>query len=53
MTGTTQELIEDVEGAFVGRLSTDARLLEQIRLDIGTGNIAGHVEVDTNEFALQ
>jgi hypothetical protein len=42
-----------MECALVLRLTDRPRLLEQIRLDVGAGDVAGSVEVDANELALE
>lgn len=48
-----KELIEDVEGAFLCGLAIDARLLQQVRFDISSRNVARLIEVDADELALR
>lgn len=47
-----QQLVEDMERTLVGGLTDRSRLLEQIGLDVSTGNVAGSVEIDSNELSL-
>ena len=42
-----------MEGPLIGSLSEDARFLQQVVLDVGAADVARHVEVDLDEFALQ
>ncbi len=46
------QLIEDVVGPLDVLLEGDARLLQQVGLDVAAGQLAGGVEVDADEFAL-
>ena len=48
-----KELVEDVKGAFLGRLPEHSALLEQVELDVGAGDATGHVKVDADELALK
>ena len=50
--GAREELVEDVEGSLVGRLSNGTRLLQQVCFDVCTGDETRVVEVDSDEFAL-
>lgn len=50
--GAGQQLVEDMERALVGGLTNSSRLLEQISLDVSTGNVAGSIEIDSNELSL-
>ena len=46
------QLVEDVVGALDLLLEGDAGLLQEVRLDVATGELAGGVEVDPDEFSL-
>ena len=48
----THELIEDVVIPLDFQLKGDARLFQQISLDICRGNFVGRTKVDANELAL-
>lgn len=48
-----QELVEDVVVTLSRLLERNSRLLEQVRLNIGTGDLATRTEVNTNEFTLK
>ena len=50
--GSGQELVEDVEGTFIFGLANRTRFLQKIRLDIGTGDVARSVKVDSDKLAL-
>ena len=41
-----------MEGSLVLGLADGARLLQQVRLDVGAGDVARGVKVDADEFAL-
>jgi len=47
------QLIEDVVGPLHVLLEGDARLLQQVGLDVAAGQLASGVEVDADELALQ
>ena len=46
------QLIEDVVGPLHVLLEGDARLLQQVGLDVAARQLASGVEVDADEFAL-
>ena len=46
------QLIEDVVGPLHVLLEGDARLLQQVGLDVAAGQLASGVEVDADELAL-
>lgn len=48
----SEQLIENMECTLLLRLTNGSRFLEQISLDIGTRNVTGSIEIDSNEFAL-
>jgi len=50
-TGAIKQLVEDVECAFIWRLSHHSRFLKQIGFNVGTGNVSGVIEIDSNKFA--
>ncbi len=47
------QLIEDVVGPLHVLLEGDARLLQQVGLDVAAGQLASGVEVDADELALK
>lgn len=51
--GRRQELVEDVVVTLSRLLERNSRLLEQVRLNIGTGDLATRTEVNTNELTLK
>lgn len=51
-SGTGQQLVEDMECALVLGLADRSGLLQQVGLDVGTGNVTAGIEVDANELAL-
>ena len=42
-----------MERALILGLADGARLLQQVRFNVGAGNVARSIEVNTNKFALQ
>jgi hypothetical protein len=50
--GAGEQLVEDMECSLLGSLANSSRLLEQVSLDVGSRNVTGRIEVDSNEFAL-
>lgn len=50
--GAAQELEKDVEAALGRGSARDARLLEEVPVDVGAGDRARSVEEDPNELAL-
>lgn len=53
LAGSCQQLIKDVECAFISGLSDGAGLLQKIGLNIGTSNVTRVVKVDADKFALK
>ena len=51
--GAGHDLVEDVVGALQRALRDDARLLQQVSLDVGAGQLAQRAEVDADELALR
>lgn len=41
-----------MEAALLDRLADHAGLLQEVRLDVGAGDVPARVEVDANELAL-
>ncbi len=41
-----------MEGSLVLGLSDRTGLLKEVRLDVGSGNVARSVEIDSDEFTL-
>lgn len=52
-SGSRQQLVEDVECAFIAGLADGSRLLQQVCLNVCTGDVSRVVEVDTDEFTLK
>ena len=50
--GVGHDLVEDVVGALQGALRDDTRLLQQVGLDVGAGQLAQRTEVDADELTL-
>ena len=50
--GVGHDLVEDVVGALQLSLRDDARLLQKVGLDVGSGQLAQRAEVDADELAL-
>eukprot|EP00042_Codosiga_hollandica_P058624 m.886787 g.886787 ORF g.886787 m.886787 type:complete len:1258 (+) comp59913_c0_seq1:2120-5893(+) len=51
VAGTSQKLVEDVEAALAGLLAHNARLLQQVGLNVSAGNLALVAELHANELA--
>lgn len=52
-SGSRKQLVEDVECAFIAGLADGSRLLQQVRLNVCTGDVSRVVKVDTDEFTLK
>ena len=50
LVSTTEELVEYMIVAFVGIAPDDSRLLQEVPVDVGTRDLAGACEFDSNEF---
>lgn len=50
--GRREELVEDVEVTLGGHLAGHSGLLQQVELNVGSSNLTGGTEVDSDELSL-
>lgn len=52
-SGSGEQLVEDVESSLILGLADGSRLLQEIGLNIGAGDVARGIKVDSDEFTLE
>lgn len=48
-----EELVENMETPLFWSLSEGSGLFQEVELDVGSRDVARHVEVDTDELSLE